>query len=72
MAQQKRIRLVSMRMQVQSLVLLSRLRIWHCHKLWCGSQTQLGFRTAVAVVKAGSCSSDWTPSLGICCMWVWP
>ena len=27
--------LVSMRMHVQSLTLLTGLRIWHCHKLWC-------------------------------------
>ena len=28
-----------MRLQVQSLALLSRLRIRHCHELWCRSQT---------------------------------
>ena len=28
-------------MQVQSLALLSGLRIWHCHELWCRSQTRL-------------------------------
>ena len=27
--------LVSVRMRVGSLALLSRLRIWHCHELWC-------------------------------------
>ena len=26
------------------------LRIWHCHKLWCGSQMWLGSGIAVAVV----------------------
>ena len=36
-----------MRLRVRSLALLSRLRIWHCHELWCGSQTQL--RSLVAV-----------------------
>ena len=44
--------LSSVRMQVQSLALLSRLRIQHCYKLWCRSPMQLGSRTAVAVVKA--------------------
>ena len=30
-------------MQVRSLVLLSGLKIRHCHELWCRSQMQLGF-----------------------------
>ena len=30
-----------MRMLLQSLALLSGLRIWCCHELWCRSQTQL-------------------------------
>ena len=34
-AQQKRIRLGTMRFRVQSLALLSELRIQHCHELWC-------------------------------------
>ena len=34
------------------------------HELWCRSQKWLGSGVAVAVVQAGSCSSDWTPSLG--------
>ena len=59
----KRILLVSMRMHVQSLSWLSRLRIWHCRELWCKLQTQLGSCKAVAVVLAGSYSSDLTPSL---------
>ena len=42
MAQQKLIRLVTMRWQVQSLTLLSGLRIWHYHALWCRSQIWLG------------------------------
>ena len=69
MAQQKQIQLASMRMQVPSLASLSALRIWHCHELWCMSQTQLRSHVAVAVVQAGSCSSNLTPSLGtsICC-----
>ena len=68
-AQQKRIRLVSMRMQVQSLASLSGLRIWHCHKLWCRSQTWLRYCVAVAMVYDSTCSSYLTPSLGtsICC-----
>ena len=60
MAQQKRTRLVFMRMQVQSLASLRGLRIWHCHKLWHRLQKRLG--SAVAV--AGSCSFNFTPSLG--------
>ena len=34
-------------------------------ELWCRSKTRLGSLIAVAVVQAGSCSSDWIPSLGI-------
>ena len=37
--------------------------IWHCHELWCRSQTQLRFCIAVAVVQASSCSYL-TPSPG--------
>ena len=50
MVQQKRIRLVSMRMLVRSLALISGLEIWHCHELWCSSQTRLGSSVGVAVV----------------------
>ena len=42
MAQQKRIRLGTMRLQVQSLASLSELRIWHCLELWRRSQMRLG------------------------------
>ena len=49
MAQQKQIRLRTVRLQVQSLALLSGLRIGHCHELWCRSQTQLRSRVAVAM-----------------------
>ena len=42
--------LVSMRLQVQSLALLSGLRILCCHVLWCSLQTWLGSQVAVAVV----------------------
>ena len=41
MAQQKWIRLGTMRLQVQSLAFLSGLRIWRCCELWCRSQTRL-------------------------------
>ena len=34
--------LVSVRMLVQSLASLSRLKIWLCHKLWCGVGHRLG------------------------------
>ena len=63
-AQWKWIWLVSMRMQVQSLASLSGLRIWCCCELWCRSQMWLRSGVAVAVVKAGSCSSNSTPSPG--------
>ena len=53
-----------MRTQVRSLVLLSGLGIRHCHELWCSSHTQLGSHVAVALVWAGGCSSNLTPSLG--------
>ena len=53
-----------MRMWVHSLASLSGLRIQGCCEPWCRSQTRLGSCVAVAVVQAGSCSSDWTPSLG--------
>ena len=58
MAQQKQIQLVSIRTQVQSLAVLNVLGIWHVQELWLRSHI------AVAVVLAGSCSSDSTPSLG--------
>ena len=62
--QQKWIRLVSMRLQVQSLALLSGSAIRPCHGLWYGSQIRLGSGVAVAVAQAGSCISDSTLSLG--------
>ena len=37
---------------------LSGLRIWHCHGLWSRSQARLRSGVAVAVVQAGSFSSD--------------
>ena len=53
-----------MRMLIWSLAPLSGWRIWYCHELWCRSQIQLGFCVAVAMVWAGSYSSNSTPSLG--------
>ena len=50
---------------MQSLALLSGLRIRHCREVWCRSQTRLGSHNAVAVVQASSYRSDLTPSLGI-------
>ena len=67
MAQQKRIQLGTMRLQVRSLASRSGLRIWHCHKLWCRLQTWLRSCVAVAMVQASSYSSNQTPSLGIPC-----
>ena len=51
-------------MVVPSLFLLSGLRIQCRHELWWRSQTQLTSCFAVAVIQAGSYSSDLTPSLG--------
>ena len=65
MVQQKQIQLVSMRMRVQSLALLSGLRIRHCHELWCRSQIPLGSRIAVTAVWGQRCSAHSTHSLGI-------
>ena len=48
-AQQKQIQLVCTRMQVQSLALLSGLKIQCCHGLWCGWQMWLWSGVAVAV-----------------------
>ena len=45
MAQQKRISLGTMRLQLQSLASLSGLRIWHYHELRYRSQTR--FRSAL-------------------------
>ena len=41
---------VSMRMQVQSLALLSELRIWWCHKLQ--HKLQMGLRFGIAMTVA--------------------
>ena len=48
-AQQKRIQLVSMRMQVRFLTSLSGLRILCCHELWWRPQMWLRSGVAVAV-----------------------
>ena len=47
------IQLVTMRLQVQSLALLSGLRILCCCELWCRSKKQLGSCVAMAVTQAG-------------------
>ena len=65
MAQQKQIRLETMRLWVRSLASLSGIRIQRYHELWCRSQMWLRSDVVVAVVEAGSYSSDQTPSLGI-------
>ena len=43
-----------MRMQVQSLASLSRLKIRRCCKLWCRLQMWLGSSVAVAVAQASA------------------
>ena len=57
-----RTQLISMRMKVQSPVLLSGLRIWHCHKMQ--HRLQIWLRSGIAVAWAGGCSSNSTLSLG--------
>ena len=51
MAQQKRIWLASMRMQVRSQASLSALSIRRSRELWCRLQTRLRSRIALAVVQ---------------------
>ena len=50
--------------EVRSLAQLRRLRILHCHEQWCWSPMWLRSCVVVAVVQAGSHSSNLTPSLG--------
>ena len=60
MAQQKRIQLGTMRLQVQFLDLLSGLRIWHCSELWYRSQVWLWlWLSPEAVALIGP--PDWEP-----------
>ena len=47
MVQRKQSRLGAMRLRVQSLALLSGLRIRCCYELWCRSQMRLGSYVAV-------------------------
>ena len=49
-AQWKQIQLGTLRLWVQYLASLSRLRIWCCRELWCKSQMQLRSGVAVAMV----------------------
>ena len=53
-----------MRMLVPSLASLRGLGIQCRLEMWCRSQMQLGSCVALAVVEAGSYSSDLTPRLG--------
>ena len=47
--------------------------IWRCRELQCRSQRQLRSSVTVALAQAGSCSSDWTLSLGhSMCHWCGP
>ena len=57
-AQQKQIRLGTMRFRIPSLALLSGLTIRHCRELRRRLQTRLGSDVAVAVVQACSYSSN--------------
>ena len=57
-AQWKRTWLVTVRTEIQSLALVSGLRIWRCHEMCCRSWARLGSGVAVAVVCAGGYSSD--------------
>uniref|UniRef100_A0A8D1K8H2 Uncharacterized protein n=1 Tax=Sus scrofa TaxID=9823 RepID=A0A8D1K8H2_PIG len=51
-----------MRLRVHSLDLLNGLMTRHCHELWCGLQTWLRSRIALALAWASGYSSDSTPS----------
>ena len=53
MAQWKKIQLGTMRLQVESLALLSGLRNRCCHELWYRLQMWLGSGVAVAVAGIG-------------------
>ena len=53
-----------MTIRVQFLASLNGLRIQHRYELLCRSKTQLGPQVAVAVMQAGSCGSNFTPTLG--------
>ena len=53
--------IVSVRIQVQSLISLSELGIQRCHKLWYRPQMRLGSSVAVAVAQA--CSSNLNPRM---------
>ena len=53
-----------MRMQIQSLAMLSGLRIRHCRELWHRSQTWLGSGVAVAVVFSFTNKSSFWSSHG--------
>ena len=58
-----RTQLVSIKMRVGSLALLSGLRIQRCHELWCRSQISLGSHVDVAMVSPAATapiqSLDW-------------
>ena len=73
LAQRQRIPLGTRRVRVRSLASFSGHSVLRCHGLWCRSQRRLRSGAAVSGVDAdtGSCSSDWTPSLGTstCCGW---
>ena len=48
-----------MRTRVPSLPLLSGLRIWHCHELWCRSHMWLGSGLSWAVVQVLHVARIW-------------
>ena len=64
MAQRKRTWPAPVRTQVPCLASRSALRVRRRRELGCRSPTRLGSGVAVAVVEAGGCSSDSTPTLG--------
>ena len=64
MAQMKQIQIASMRIQVQSLALLSGRKSRIAVTCGVGRRCKLRSHVAVAVAQAGNCSSNSTPSLG--------
>ena len=68
MSQRKGTQLVSMRTRVQSLALLSGLRILRCPELWCRLQTWHGPGAARGV--GGQLQISWTQDPALLHLWL--
>ena len=58
-----------MRIRVQSLALLSGLRIWCCQELWCGSRLESGIAVVCGIGQQLKIQFDPQP---VHMPWVWP